>query len=294
MDLRRASGLAEGERAVSRKLLVVNADDLGADLARNRGIFAAVDAGIITSVSLLPNGPGLGDALDGIRARRGTRVSVGIHLNLSEGAPLGRGLEHLVGADGRFLGKLAAHTLLAEPADPVLRQEIESELERQVQFLQGAGLCLDHLDGHQHVHVFPAAIEAAFEVAERHRIPWVRIPDERTPAAGAAEEAACFVRYGATARRAARGRAFRVPQRFLGLSWKGDLPLPELARALRDLPTGLTELMVHPGTAASPEDGGPFHAFSTTARAAELGVLLDPAFREMIDSSDVHLTSFPD
>jgi predicted glycoside hydrolase/deacetylase ChbG (UPF0249 family) len=34
------------------KRLIVNADDVGADKARNEGIFAAIEAGIITSVSI--------------------------------------------------------------------------------------------------------------------------------------------------------------------------------------------------------------------------------------------------
>jgi len=39
------------------KRLIVNADDLAADEARNAGIFEAIAQGRVTSVSLLPNGP---------------------------------------------------------------------------------------------------------------------------------------------------------------------------------------------------------------------------------------------
>ena len=49
------------------KRLIVNADDLGADEARNRGIFEAIDAGVVTSVSLLANGPSFEDAARRIR-----------------------------------------------------------------------------------------------------------------------------------------------------------------------------------------------------------------------------------
>jgi D-alanine-D-alanine ligase-like ATP-grasp enzyme len=44
-----------GEGAMRR--LIVNADDLGADEARNEGIFEAIRAGVVTSASILPNGP---------------------------------------------------------------------------------------------------------------------------------------------------------------------------------------------------------------------------------------------
>ncbi len=43
------------------KSLIINADDLGADEARNRGIFEAIEAGRVTSVSILVNGEGFDD-----------------------------------------------------------------------------------------------------------------------------------------------------------------------------------------------------------------------------------------
>ena len=43
------------------KSLIINADDLGADEPRNRGIFEAIEAGRVTSVSILVNGNGFED-----------------------------------------------------------------------------------------------------------------------------------------------------------------------------------------------------------------------------------------
>ena len=54
--------------------LIINADDLGADEARNEGIFEAIEAGVVTSASLLPNGPALGHALERIRSGGFERV----------------------------------------------------------------------------------------------------------------------------------------------------------------------------------------------------------------------------
>ncbi len=36
--------------------LIINADDLGADHARNEGIFEAIEAGVVTAASILANG----------------------------------------------------------------------------------------------------------------------------------------------------------------------------------------------------------------------------------------------
>ena len=46
------------------KSLIINADDMGADEARNRGIFEAIEAGRVTSVSVLANGDGFEDAME--------------------------------------------------------------------------------------------------------------------------------------------------------------------------------------------------------------------------------------
>ena len=52
--------------------------------------------------------------------------------------------------------------------------------------IQDAGIQVDHLDGHQHVHILPAVVRAAAEAANAHGIPWVRIPEEPCPDFGSA------------------------------------------------------------------------------------------------------------
>jgi len=89
------------------KQLIVNADDLGADEARNAGIFEAIEAGVVTSASILPNGPALEDALRRIRSSC-RPISLGVHINLSEGRPLSGPLPLLTGGDEHFLGKARA------------------------------------------------------------------------------------------------------------------------------------------------------------------------------------------
>ena len=94
------------------KRLIVNADDLGAGEARNAGIFDAIEAGSVTSVSILPNGPALEDALRGIRALRQKNISVGVHFNISEGRPIESAAALPPGPRRMFSGK-GAH---AKPA----------------------------------------------------------------------------------------------------------------------------------------------------------------------------------
>src|ERR1700751_3171264 len=86
------------------KNLIVNADDLGWTEGVNRGILEAHRNGIVTSASLLANGASFADGIDGAKSTRG--LGVGVHLNLSDGAPVAPRelVTSLLDNDGEFNG----------------------------------------------------------------------------------------------------------------------------------------------------------------------------------------------
>jgi len=275
--------------------LIINADDLGADEARNEGIFEAIRAGIVTSASILPNGPALGHALEGIRSRGCEGVSVAVHLNLSEGRPLAEGLTRLVGPDGNFLGKDETHRLLAGAGDASLEADIARETALQIGRLLDAGIAVSHLDGHQHVHVFPSALDAVAGTAKAFGISRMRIPDETVPPDGGSpegnllEEARLFSSLGREARRRLAAAGIASSDHFLGLALKGRLDLERLVELAGTLPEGTTELMVHPGRVPVRDA---FSAFSSADRERELEALLHPRFRLALQAAGVVLVSF--
>jgi chitin disaccharide deacetylase len=281
------------------KQLIVNADDLGADENRNAGIFDAIESGSVTSVSILPNGPALEHALREIRTLNLNCVSLGIHLNLSEGRPIESGLRRISGPDGLFLGKACAQRLLLHRGDSELEKEIHREVSAQMMRIRDAGVSVDHLDGHQHVHVLPAVARAAAEAAGMHGIPWVRIPEEPEPGlqwqpvgSNVREEAGFFSLHGAAARAWYDAIGIRTTDSFRGLYLKGKLPAENWADFLESLPSGITELMVHPGRFRD-RAAGPFAGFSTAAREEELAALTDGRFLEALLKTGVQLVQFP-
>ena len=283
------------------KQLIVNADDLGADEARNSGIFEAIEAGVVTSVSLLANGPALDDALRLIRSMGSSKVSLGLHLNLSEGKPLLSDLRILVGPDGSFLGKAAAHRLLMQDGDTALRKEVSRELSAQIEILRNTGIGIRHIDGHQHVHVFPAVRRTVVQEAEGHGIPWIRIPEETFPSdqrneipTPLREEALLFSEMARTAHPEFNGTRIRTTDHFRGLFLKGRLSFLTLEKVLRILPSGLTELMVHPGQVPAAPLKSPFSTFSNRDREQELEALLSQEFREILEIENIDLTPFPE
>jgi chitin disaccharide deacetylase len=282
------------------KQLIVNADDLGADQPRNDGIFEAITAGSVTSCSILPNGPSLADALNRIRSLNLKNISWGIHLNLSEGKPLSKGLKRLTGPDDRFLGKAPAHRLLVHRGDTELEEEVCKELAAQILSLQNAGIPINHLDGHQHVHVFPAVVRLAAEAAKTNGIPWIRTPEEPSdgfsgysPLSPLANEACFFNGHAEAARPLFIAMGIYTTDHFRGLHLKGHLPASQWMEFLESIPPGLTELMVHPGRAVS-RAAGPFSSFSTTDREKELEALTDGRFRTALLKTGVAITPFPE
>ncbi|MCK9197011.1 MAG: ChbG/HpnK family deacetylase [Syntrophales bacterium] len=300
------------------KYLIVNADDYGADVCRNQGIAKAVAAGVVTSISVLVNGLAFDDALARLPAWQGRGVSVGLHVNLSEGYPVCKGLAVLPDEHGCFRGKSSTHKLLMQKGNQELEREVAQEIEAQIGLLESKGIKIIHLDGHQHVHVFPVVIGAAVRAARRHGITWLRIPEETATVAIISDDSSCpdhlpdrgkanydhvevlrreadiFSRLAAAARPFLKGSGIRTTDHFRGLYLKSRLSFPRLEELLNDLPAGITELMVHPGRAPAGPGQGPFATFSNMDREGELDVLLDPILLNILKEKDVFLTPYPE
>src|SRR5208283_3639702 len=67
--------------------IIVNADDLGLSAEVNEAIFRAMEAGVITSATMLSNGPAVIPAARMLH--RFPHCSFGVHLNLTEFQRLG-------------------------------------------------------------------------------------------------------------------------------------------------------------------------------------------------------------
>src|SRR5262245_983783 len=101
---------------------------------------------------MLVNAPGLDDAVERARALGSARLGVGLHFNLTAGAPVsppGR-VPSLVDRAGRFLplARLLARAL----AGRLARDDLEREADAQLARLRAAGLRPTHADSHHHVH----------------------------------------------------------------------------------------------------------------------------------------------
>lgn len=217
--------------------VVVNADDLGASPEVNEGIFAMMERGRVTSATIMGNGPAVEAALRG--AKRFPQCSFGIHLNLTQYAPLTRapGLAPVLRD-----GELARDRLLAAPRRPSLVYAAFQEWRAQVGRVVDAGVPVSHFDSHHHVHTMPFLLPALKALMAHFRVRRIRITKNLYTAAmrparrKLLEKAAFNAALRHVLPRARTAATFTEFQSFYDLV-KGGEPI--------DTPS--IELMAHPG-----------------------------------------------
>lgn len=260
--------------------LIVNADDLGSGCERDRGIFESFTTGIVTSASLLANGPSFVSAA---ATARQIDLPLGIHLNLADGVPL-RGDIPGFTVGGKFPGKEGLRRLLAgEVVDPNL---LYRELAAQIEQFIAAGLVPDHLDTHQHFCLFPVATEIILTLAKEYAIPALRLsapaePSLDDPGGELGAELTLYRRLVPACTARVRGSGLATPDGLFGMPLLNRLNQQNLDDTLRSLPEGTWELMVHPGY---PDGNSPF---SGAARQEELTALIAPAIADTLHRCNI-------
>jgi predicted glycoside hydrolase/deacetylase ChbG (UPF0249 family) len=159
-------------------MIILCADDYALTEGISRAIGELAAAKRLSATSVLVTSARWPAGAPRLSAHRG-HLSVGLHLNLTVGAPLGP-MPRLA-PDGAFPG---LQGLLARALFGLLdRGEMEAEIVRQLdRFEQGMRAPPDHIDGHQHVHVLSGVRAALLETVRRRypsRPPLIRDPSDR-------------------------------------------------------------------------------------------------------------------
>jgi hopanoid biosynthesis associated protein HpnK len=281
---------------MSKRRVIVTADDFGRDIAVNQAVEAAHRDGILSAASLMVTAPAAADAVE--RAQRMPTLGVGLHLVLVDGVPAlaPERIPDLVGPDGRF-------TL-----DPVrigiklffmrsVQRQVEAELRAQFDRFLAAGLPLDHVDGHHHFHQHPSIVSLLIKLSAEYGIPAVRLPQEPFLASYRAQgdkpwrrllgwilSVPRFTRM----RQRLNNAGIRTNDAMFGLHDSGDMNTERLLRFLHHLPDGLSEVYLHPARDRWQDDCFPAHYRCVD----EFQALLDPHCRQQIESADIKISTF--
>lgn len=224
----------DGKTAVT--LLVINGDDGGLHAESDEALLRCARDGVLGSISVVATGP---TAAKLIARARDAGIGVGLHFNLTEGRPAGGPYRTLTDSEGRFRSKIATWDC-AESFD---RGEIAAEARAQFDRLCEMGADLDHVNCHNHVHLFGPVLEGMIAALGDEALV-IRVPDEPEAAGDRPPLPACVLAPAALRARVAETN-WRTLERFVGFGFCQRPGLDSLAHLAT--PAGATEWMVHPG-----------------------------------------------
>ncbi|MGA2743893.1 MAG: ChbG/HpnK family deacetylase [Candidatus Sulfotelmatobacter sp.] len=280
--------------------LIVNADDFGYTSGVNRAIVEAHSHGVVTSSTLMANGPAFAEAT--LLARTVPKLSVGCHVVLTDGVPvLAAAQLPSLTTNSHFrdgMMTFAARSI----AGRMNTDEIILETSAQIHKLQSAGIVVSHIDTHKHTHLFPGVLRPLLRAAAACGVRAVRNPfGPRLPLQSShlLAHPGLWTRYaevrvlGSFAgrfREAVDREGFSTPDGTLGIVVTGALDETVFDAIARSIPEGTWEFVCHPGYNDADLQAGKTRL--RESRETELRVLTLPAARELLAQQGIELISY--
>lgn len=239
------------------KYLIIEADDFGLTPGINRAIRETIAAGIVSSTSVCMNGPCCGEAKD--LQTKNSKISIGIHLNISIGKPLSYPgqIRTLVNPDTQqfWNEKVLIHKIIK---GRIQLSEVEKELSAQVEKALELGLTISHLNSHQNLHRFPSLLPVFLKVGIEHKITTIR--SLNVYHVRAIKHTKLLISFAETIRNTiihlyqvasviyARRRGFHMADRLISFDLLNDgkYSVVNWMKTFKYLPEGINEIYVHP------------------------------------------------
>ena len=280
-----------------KKQLIINADDFGIHPAVNEAVRKAATEGILTSTSLMAGGDAFDEAVE--MARSMPSLGIGIHLTLVGGIkPVLPPSEvpSLTWDNGVFChdyGKLIVRDLEGK----ISLSEVYAEWDAQIQKIMNTGLPVTHMDGHQHMHMWPRFYPIARDLAKKYHISCMRVPDE---------DVLFGMKDGHIIRWAAKNglsllsrmhrpdlkkNHIRTNDHFFGMLYGGHLSPERFAKFILQTKPGITEIMCHPSADTQAMEDTFHWGYHGED---ELAGLLADINRELIAKKQISLISYRD
>jgi predicted glycoside hydrolase/deacetylase ChbG (UPF0249 family) len=271
--------------------VIINADDFGITKGVNKAIFELVDAGVVTSTSVMSNMPYFEDII-----KLKNTIGIGVHLNLTTGKPLNnvKMVSSLVSENGEFF---ELSTLLKRIwHGQISKKAVEFELNAQIQQLFDLGIHPDHIDSHESILKYPFIIRIVKEIAKTYDIFAVRtfIPRKFDYRRLLSPKKMLISLYLSYQRVLWKKYGFSVGDKkdsLLEVGLNYNRAIDKLKNVFNNLPDGVLEFTVHPGYCN--EDNRPLGGY-IQEREVEMQALLSDEFKDIVSSSEAELISFKD
>jgi hopanoid biosynthesis associated protein HpnK len=281
--------------------LIINADDFGLTSGINRAIVEGHQQGVVTSATLMANGPEFQDAVQ--LSRSVPKLSVGCHIVLTDGPPIldASQVSTLVeGQSPRFRDPLSKF-VLAAIAGRLDEDQIEAEAQAQIRKLQSAGVAVSHFDSHKHTHLLPQILRPLLRAAKACGVRAVRNPFGPVRFGAIRNRPKLWKRYcefkilyllAGKFQRAIQQAGLKTPDGTLGIISTGALDESLFQLILSSLPPGTWEFVCHPGY--NDPDLQKVQTRLRESRAQELRILISPNSRQVASEAGIELISYQD
>jgi predicted glycoside hydrolase/deacetylase ChbG (UPF0249 family) len=274
-----------------KRQLIVNADDFGFSPGISEGILHAHREGIVTSTTVAANMADAGASV--ARLAEAPELGVGVHLNASQGPALSEAGKRLADATGE-MNHSANGLILACAKHPSLLDAVEAEYEAQIQWCLDHGIAPTHLDSHRHAHGYWPIFRRVVRLARRYTIRFVRRHRERLPGPGwpipekKQRRTAWILNLLGSLQPTLGGDRIATTGTW-GVAHTGQYDADWLEMVIRRVPSGVTELMTHPGRECDiPNEASRLRE----SRVAELEALCDDRVRIAIDEEGIELIHY--
>jgi hopanoid biosynthesis associated protein HpnK len=265
----------------------VNADDFGLSVSVNAAVIRAHREGILTTASLMVNEPGFTEAV--ALAKENPKLGVGLHLTLLHGhaALPAEQIPGLVNTRGEFSNSPVG-VGMAYYFKPSLREQLRAEIRAQFQKFHAAGLKLDHVNGHLHLHLHPTVFKILMTDAATSGITHMRLTRDclsrsnrmtRGRWSYRISHAAIFEMLSGRARKILTEKKIRHSQITFGLLQDSHVDEDYVLKLLPELPAGDSELYAHP---------------SLDRFKHEFDALISPRVREQVEKFGIQLIRYQD
>lgn len=290
---------ATDQAQVAHRRLIVNADDFGWTRGITDAILLSHRDGIVTSTSLMVNQPATNYSVEQLRTV--PTLGVGIHLNLTDGAPVlpADEVPSLVASNGKFYPWTQLKHRLWHWQ--VSQREMEAEFVAQIRWMKERKLTPTHADSHYHVHIYPCAVSAFARALCAEGI--LRARTYRLRYFG--DDGSPRYSHGGSPFRSRLLAMYVSLTQFL---WHRSLARPDYGlappignracpsavgetwmRTLEHLPAGTFELECHPGLLG---EGFPLTDNLRTLRETELRALTSSTLRNLIKERNIDLITY--
>ena len=223
--------------------IIVNADDFGLDDHTVEWTIKGFERGALTSATIMAGMSATGKAVEYAKAHH--QFSFGVHFYLVDEKPMCRPEDIPSMIDPRS-GKLwqTRMFILRNFARLIKVEDLKREMRAQYLAIRNAGVPISHVDGHGHNHRLPQSIRALAELKDELGLRMVRRCQD-LPVVGGKLGLLSRLINGSMQKRLEKAR-FKTTDHFL-MNAGHSSDSQWFSKALESLPTGVTEVGIHPG-----------------------------------------------